>query len=293
MNDQAQSLRRLMKFKQEMPPTPLSTGNTRIITVTSGKGGVGKSNFTLNFALALQARGCKVLILDADLGLANLDVLMGTRPRYNLYHMLKQRKSVWEIIHESHGIQLIAGGTGLSELVHLTDQELQEFARQICQLNGHVDYILFDTGAGLTEQTLHFILSSDETIVVTTPEPPAITDAYALIKTVAASGTSAKIRLVVNRATGQKEGKQTADKIHMAARRFLQLDLPTLGHVLEDESVVKAVKMQTPFTIAFPNSRASKCVKELAALFLLGQHTAKPLPGVKGFLHSMMQWMKS
>lgn len=298
MDDQAQVLRKLMgRGLGSSEQTPRST---RIITVTSGKGGVGKSNFTLNFALALQEKGYRVIILDADLGLANLDVLMGTRPKYNLYHMLKQKISIWDIIHESHGVQLIAGGSGLSELITLTEPEQQRFAEQIYLLNGHVDYLLLDTGAGLSEQTLHFIWSSDETVVVTTPEPTAITDAYALIKSVAFSEDAAlasppSIRLVVNRVTAEKEGKQTADKMHLAARRFLQLDLPILGCVAEDPSVVKAVKLQVPLLKAFPNSKAAKGIRELALRYTASAGTddqEKAVPGVKGFLQSMMRWMK-
>ncbi|WP_010269521.1 MinD/ParA family protein [Paenibacillus senegalensis] len=298
MDDQAQVLRRLMEKKSYIPENPPKS--TRIITVTSGKGGVGKSNFTLNFALALQEMGYRVLILDADLGLANLDVLMGIRPKYNLYHMLTKRISVWDIIHESHGIQLIAGGSGLSELVAMTEKEQDRFAEQISLLHGHVDFLLLDTGAGISEQTLHFVWSSDETIVVTTPEPTAITDAYALIKSAAfgegAAATSLpSIRLVINRITAEKEGRQTGDKMHLAARRFLQMELPVLGCVADDPSVVKAVKLQTPLLKAFPNSRAAKNIKDLALRYTsaAGAHAQdKPLPGVKGFLQSMMTWMK-
>ncbi|MFD0869172.1 sporulation initiation inhibitor protein soj [Chlamydia abortus] len=293
MNDQAQSLRRLMSMRASSESDP-SSGQTRVITVTSGKGGVGKSNFTLNFALALQARGHKVLIFDADMGLANLDTLMGVSPRYNLYHLLKQNKSIQAIIHECYGgLQFIAGGSGVTELLHLSEQELDIFKREIERLNGVVDFIIFDTGAGLSNETLRFILSADETIIVTTPEPPSITDAYAVMKMVKGLGHEVNFRLVVNRATDLREGTQTADKIRMAAHRFLQTDVPALGYVLDDSNVSKAVKMQKPFTVAYPHSSASRSIANIADRFLSGS-TSQPSAnaGIKGFLYRMFKRVK-
>ena len=158
--------------------------------MTSGKGGVGKSNFTLNFALTLQSKGYKVLVFDADIGLANIDVLMGISSKYNLYHLLKKEKTIWEIIQKGYNdLEFIAGGSGFNDLLRLTDEELDYFAEQVMQLNGYVDFIIFDTGAGLSKETLKFILAAEEAIVVTTPEPTSITDAYAIIKMVNSMGS--------------------------------------------------------------------------------------------------------
>ncbi|GIP33086.1 MinD/ParA family protein [Paenibacillus sp. J2TS4] len=291
MNDQAQSLRKLMRMKaaEEKP----AFSHTRVITVTSGKGGVGKSNFTLNFALALQARGRKVLIFDADIGLANLDVLMGVTPRYNLYHLVKQNRSIWSIIHEGYGgLKFIAGGSGFTDLLHLSEEELGMFSEQIQRLDGHVDYIIFDTGAGLSNETLQFIVSADETIVVTTAEPPSITDAYAVIKMVKGLGHDVAFRLVVNRVSGPKEGKQTADKFRIAAHRFLEMDIPILGYIPDDNCVPKAVKLQKPFTVAYPHCIASRSIHDLADRFLSGLAPQAPQAGIRGFLHSMLRWKK-
>lgn len=291
MNDQAQSLRNLIAHQQES-----RTSNTRIITVTSGKGGVGKSNFTLNFALTLQAQGYKVLVFDADIGLANIDVLMGVSSKYSLYHLLKREKTIWEIIHKGYNdLEFIAGGSGFNDLIRLTEEEVDYFADQVNQLNGYVDYIIFDTGAGLSKETLKFIVSANETIVVTTPEPTSITDAYAIIKMVHSMGLDVKFKLVVNRVTEAREGKITADKISMVAHKFLNLDIPTLGFVEDDSSVSKAVKRQVPFTIAYPNSSASRSIHHLVERFLAGETSTEPSPGaagVKGFLSKMMKLLK-
>lgn len=290
MSDQAQGLRNLVRSHNEQP-----NRSTRVITVTSGKGGVGKSNFTLNFALTLQAKGYKVLVFDADIGMANIDVLMGASPKYSLYHLLKRQKSIWEIIHKGYNdLEFIAGGSGFNDLLGLSEDELDYFVKQVDQLNGYVDFILFDTGAGLSRETLKFIVSAQETIVVTTPEPTSITDAYALIKMVHTMDYDVKFRLVINRVTDLREGKQTADKISLVARQFLQLDIPTLGYVDDDSLVSKAVKKQVPFTIAFPNSLASRGIQELAERFVSGRDFAPDAArsGVKGFLSRMMNMMR-
>lgn len=289
MNDQAQGLRNLVRSQQEAP-----SRTTRIITVTSGKGGVGKSNFTLNFALTLQAKGYKVLVFDADIGMANIDVLMGVSPKYSLYHLLKRQKSVWEIIHKGYNdIEFIAGGSGFNDLLSLSEAELDYFVEQVNQLNGYVDYILFDTGAGLSKETLKFIVAAQETIVVTTPEPTSITDAYAIIKMVNSMNYNVQFKLVINRVTEEREGKQTADKISLVAKQFLNLDIPTLGFVSDDSNVSKAVKRQIPFTVAFPNTIATKGIELLADRFIMGQSAPEPNVGVKSFLNKMMSLLKS
>jgi flagellar biosynthesis protein FlhG len=286
MTDQAQGLRNLVQIKNEQ-----GTRETRVITVTSGKGGVGKSNFTLNFALSLQSRGYKVLVFDADIGLANIDVLMGVSSKYSLYHLLKKEKTIWEIIQKGYNdLEFIAGGSGFNDLLRLTDDELDYFANQVNQLNGYVDFIIFDTGAGLSKETLKFILAAEETIVVTTPEPTSITDAYAIIKMVNSMGHKVPFTLVINRVTDDKEGKHTADKISLVAKQFLDIDIPTLGFVDDDSSVSKAVKKQIPFTIAFPNSAASKDIHSLVDRFIAGQQQGDSLhAGIKGFLSRMMK----
>ena len=289
MTDQAQGLREMVNDRHDV------TSSTKILTVTSGKGGVGKSNFTLNFALSLQAQGYRVLVFDADIGLANIDVLMGVSPKFNLYHLLKKQKTIWEIIHKGHNdLQFIAGGSGFNDLVRLTEEELEYFSDQINELNGYVDYIIFDTGAGLSKETLKFILAADQTIVVTTPEPTAITDAYAIIKMVHGMNYDVPFNLIVNRVSEYNEGRRTAEKISLVAKKFLQIEIPLLGCVEDDPHVSKAVKKQIPFSVAFPNCIAAKSVSHIATNFARGQLPAveEEQPGVKGFLNRILKLVR-
>ncbi|MFE5319583.1 MinD/ParA family protein [Paenibacillus sp. NPDC056579] len=292
MNDQAQGLRDLIWNRNHQRQHEAKA--TRILTVTSGKGGVGKSNFTLNFALTLQKKGFNVLVFDADIGLANIDVLMGVTAKYNLYHLLKKEKTIWDIIQKGpNNLQFIAGGSGFHDLIRLTEEQLDYFAEQVQQLNGTVDYIIFDTGAGLSKETLKFILAAEETIVVTTPEPTSITDAYAIIKMVHAMNEPVRFKLVVNRVADWKEGKQTADKINLVAKQFLQLDIPTLGFVYDDKNVSKAVKKQVPFTVEYPSSPASQSLSRLTNDFIAEQPPADMQgSAVKGFMNRMMKYLR-
>ncbi|CAI6027218.1 MinD/ParA family protein [Cohnella sp. JJ-181] len=280
MSDQAEALRHMVSSRD-----PDQAKQTRILTVTSGKGGVGKSNFSLNFALALQRRGFSVLLFDADIGMGNIDVLLGTPAAYNLFHLLKRDKSIWEIIQEGPGgLRFIAGGSGFKDLIRLSDEELEYFASEIAKLYGEVDYVLFDTGAGLSKETLRFIQAADETIVVTTPEPTSITDAYALMKMVKTMGQEAAFRLVVNRVGDDREGRQTSDNIRQVAKTYLSLDIPLLGFVPDDAHVSKAVKKQTALSYLYPDCPASRGIDGIAAEYLNESRKSSVQTNIKGFL---------
>ncbi|MFU1792390.1 MinD/ParA family protein [Paenibacillus azoreducens] len=295
MTDQAQMLRNLVMKREQERTARLSNAGQRtakLITVTSGKGGVGKSNFTLNFALALQSMGKKVLVFDADIGMANIDVLMGVSAEYNLYHLLRREKRIDEIIERGPGfLSFIAGGSGMSELFSLSQSDLNYFTEEIERIAGEMDYIIFDTGAGLSKENFNFIYSSDECLVVTTPEPTSITDAYALIKVVSSKGNDTAFKLIVNRAGDEREADQTADKIMMAAQRFLKVEISMLGYISEDRHVVQAVKKQVPFSIAFPNCTASMEIQRIARSYMLVPASTESgtLTGIKGF---MQKWLR-
>jgi flagellar biosynthesis protein FlhG len=299
MNDQAHSLRKLISNREKAlsleHPLNSDSLSAKFITVSSGKGGVGKSNFSLNFALALQSLGKKVLIFDADIGMANIDVLMGTSPEYNLHHLIRREKNIHEIIAKGpYELSYISGGSGMSDLISLSEHDINYFTSQIEQVANQMDYIIFDTGAGLSKENIQFITAADECIVVTTPEPTSITDAYALIKVVHGIDPNVPYQMVINRVDDEKEATFTANKIRMAAKRFLNVEIPLLGYISDDHHVVQAVKKQTPFSLAFPNSVATKDIQRLAKRYTIVPSTSEveTLTGIKGFMHKWLQRTK-
>lgn len=292
MTDQAQSLRQLVSTQFTDTSRNVPGGSAKIITVSSGKGGVGKSNFTLNFALALKSMGKKVLVFDADIGMANIDVLMGVSSRFSLYHLLRKEKSIEDVIqYGPEGLPYIAGGSGIADMLSLSEEDLNYFISQIERISSEMDYIIFDTGAGISKENMKFITSADHCFVVTTPEPTSITDAYALIKVVHGSDPEVQFSLVVNRAGDELEARQASDKIILTANRFLNLDIKMLGYVTDDPYVVKSVKRQIPFSLAFPMCEAARDVKRLALRYLAVPVSPElgPLTGIKGF---MQRWLK-
>jgi flagellar biosynthesis protein FlhG len=287
--DQAQSLREYMQrfqVQQEKKKT------SRMITVTSGKGGVGKSNFTLNFALGLVAAGKNVVILDLDLSMANINILMGMTPRYRLIDVLHQNKSIWDVIEKgTGGIEYISGGLEIQELLELDQQTLSFFWNQILELQGYADFILLDTGAGISKEHVDFILASDETIMITTPEPTSVADSYAVLKTVIQlKQQPVKFRLVVNRAQSYREAVDTSRSMKNACNQFLNVNLTTLGFVMEDSTVGKAVRSQIPFYMSYPNCEASKNIKQIVYSYLpeMEEEVAIPAKGIRGFFEKII-----
>ncbi|ASS75632.1 cobyrinic acid a,c-diamide synthase [Tumebacillus algifaecis] len=288
MNDQAERLRSLVaKSRQEETPVR----STRVITITSGKGGVGKSNFTLNYALGLAKQGKQVVILDADVGFGNIDVLMGVTPKKTLADLIRKEATLQDILETGPcDIKFIAGGSGFQDLLDIQQEEFDYLLEQLGELQGFADYVLIDTGAGLNAQTLQLILSSDDVYVVLTPEPTAITDAYALIKMVVNREPATRIQLVVNRAQSMPEGKETAEKIRLVAQRFLNVGISTLCVLLDDPNVSKSVKRQVPFLLAYPNGLASMCITNVVQAQIKGEVAGDvSTRGMKQFLHRMVR----
>ncbi|GAA0365202.1 MinD/ParA family protein [Bacillus horti] len=287
MKDQAEQLRKqLLQLQQQSKE--LEPRKTKVITVCSGKGGVGKSNFSLNFALALLRQQKKVLIFDVDLGLANIDVLLGIPPRRNMLHMIEQDLPITDIIEEGpEGLKFIAGGSGFNHLIHLEQQKIDRLFEELSHLHGQVDYIILDTGAGLSNESLRFILAADDVIVVTTPEPTAITDAYAVLKMVYTQQQKPNIRLVINRCSSHKEGRETGQKLKLVTRRFLNQEIGVLGYIPDDPNVMKAVKKQKPFLIQFPSTDASVALSNLARAYL--DLPIENQGGIKSFLTKFLK----
>jgi len=244
---------------------PFAKRRARVITVSSGKGGVGKTNISINLALAMRALGKEVLLFDADLGLANIDVLLGMSPRYNLQHFMQGQKTLQEVVTEGPlGLRIIASGNGISQLADLGSQERERMLSHFSLIEESADIVIVDTGAGISQNVIAFAMAADECLVVTTPEPTARLDAYGLIKTLNQEGYLGTIRVIVNMAEDEKEGKEMGELMSTLARRFLNYHVEYLGYVPRDKSVLKAVSSQTPFTIAFPSSAASRAVQEIA-----------------------------
>lgn len=281
--DQAQRLREFLQQKQ-------NPKRTRVIAVTSGKGGVGKSNFSVNFALALTALGQKVVIIDLDLGMANVDILLGLTPRYNILDMTGKNLSIWDIMEQGpRGLQFIAGGSGLSDVLELGESGMERILGQMEKLHGYADTILLDMGAGISQDSLRFILAADEVMLITTPEPTAITDAYSMLKILHAKNPSILIKLMINRVINGQEGKQVAEKIRLVAKKFLQYEVSTFGYLVEDSHILQAVKKQAPFCLEYPNCKAAKGLKTMAEGFLSGQEfREEELTGMKGFIHKLI-----
>ncbi|HHX59602.1 MAG TPA: MinD/ParA family protein [Epulopiscium sp.] len=279
MNDQAEQLRQIIK---EQPTSVNATASSaRIITVTSGKGGVGKSNTVVNIALCLKDLGKKVVILDADLGLANIEILLGVIPKYNLSHVLSGDKKIEEVIEQNEdGVQFISGGSGINELMFLSKEQITQFASNIASLEKMTDFILIDTSAGITDAVLSFCRLAHEIIFITTPEPTSITDAYALIKTFKANSNTGLplIKILVNKAETNNEVQQVYTKLSSVCKHFLNMNIEYLGHVLFDYNIMKAAKLQEPICKCYPKSSASNSYKVIAKTIMETISETEKLP---------------
>lgn len=261
--DQAEQLRKLVK-KNSRPRSI-----ARVITVTSGKGGVGKSSISVNLAIQLSRLGKKVVIFDADFGLANIEIMLGIRPQYNLADLMFRGKSLQDIITEGPDkIGFISGGSGIQELTRLTRDQIIYLTQKLFQLDKLADIIIIDTGAGIADSVLEFVAASSEVILVATPEPTSITDAYALLKTLNRksefSVSNTNISMLANRITSEEDGKELYEKLRVVTDKFLQIPLTYLGGVPQDNNVSKAVIQQKPVTQMSPNSEASKALIRIA-----------------------------
>ncbi|HJV47274.1 MAG TPA: MinD/ParA family protein [Bacillota bacterium] len=291
--DQASSLREYMHQFNLQQSKPFS----RVITITSGKGGVGKTSFTLNFALGLKKRGKKVVILDMDLTTANINILMGMTPKNSLLDVLYQRKTIQEILEVgTEGIEYICGELDIKDLLELDESKLSYFWSQIQELQTYADFILIDTGAGITKELINFIQASDETILVTTPEPTSIADSYTVLKTV--RGITQEIstfRLVVNRVQSFREGAETFKTLQNVSKKFLDVELLTLGYIMEDSHVRQSIKSQKPFFVSFPHCEAAKGISQIVGAYLPDARSRRSNSnsGIRGFFEKILTFGKS
>lgn len=258
MLDQAENLRSLVKQKNK---------DVRIITVASGKGGVGKSNFVVNLAIALKRKGKKVLIFDADIGMGNDDVLMGIYCKYNLFNVI-DGMDIKEVITEGvEGIKLLVGGSRINSMHEINNEERKIFIEKLMALE-EFDYILIDVGAGANKTSLDFIKAAEELIIITTAEPTALTDAYSLLKITNFFNVKNKIKIIINRATNEREGIVTYSKFKTVVNKFLKINIEYLGCILEDKKLIESVKMQKPILLSFPKANAALNINRICERIL-------------------------
>lgn len=262
--DQAEQLRNIIKTKQLRKKS-----SARVLTITSGKGGVGKSNVSINLGIQLRKMGKRVLILDADFGLANIEVLFGAIPKYTLNDVINGKKNLEDTITQGPmDIQFISGGTGVEGMANLNKIQLTNLLRNVPRLDELADVIIIDTGAGISDSVLEFVAAGSEVLLVSTPEPTSLTDAYSLLKSLhhyqRFSKQDTKIRIIANRVSSLAEGKNLHTKLNIVSEKFLGLSLDYLGCVPTDEQLVKAVMAQSPVTISYPKARSSKAFEKLA-----------------------------
>lgn len=243
-------------------------GNGTVIAITSGKGGVGKSNFCINFAIGLKELGHRPVIIDADVGFADVEVLLGIHPAHTIVDVV-QGMSIWDALsYHPSGLAFLAASTGLTDIHDLGSEEMLRLMNEMEKLHERFDVVLLDSGAGMGRNIGRLLSAADEVFLVTTPEPTAVADAYAVMKMLAHRGAVPPTRMVVNRVGNFVAGKETAEKLQLVASRFLDVEVGILGYILEDSTVSKAVMEQSALLFGFPDSVASRCVRQLVRNYL-------------------------
>jgi len=264
--DQAEKLRNLVKAENiARPQRPLA----RVITVTSGNGGVGKSNTAINLAIQFRKMGQRVIILDADFGLANIEIMFGDVPKHNLSDLIYQHKNIKEVITWRPGeVGFISGGSGIAGLSNLSRDYLVYIIQNLAELDAIADVIIVDTGAGISDAVLEFLVASGEIILVTTPEPTSITDSYSLLKALNRhprfSSENSSVKMLANKVSSKEEGQMLFNKLNAVVSRYLKMPVSFLGSIPEDPMLGKAVMQQAPVSLFAPNSRSAVAYNEIA-----------------------------
>lgn len=267
--DQAERLRRMVKSNT----VTASPSTARVITVTSGKGGVGKTNTAVNLAVQFKKAGKRVILFDADFGMANIEVMFGAVPKYNLTDMVQKGMPLKNIVTEGPmGIGFISGGSGVADLVDMEKDQLQYLIQRMRELDEMADIIVIDTGAGIGSTVMEFLTASSEIMLLTTPEPTSITDSYSLLKTLNNTPgfleKGARIYFLANRVESKSEGRAMFQNLNVVVNKFLSIQMEYLGIVPQDDAILRAVMQQSPVSINAPSSRSSRAFENLAAQLL-------------------------
>ena len=270
--DQAQQLRNVIKCKNQN-----NSNTARVLTVTSGKGGVGKSNVSVNLAVQLRKAGKRVIIFDADFGLANVEVMFGAIPQYNLSDLIYQGKSIKEIITPGPmDIGFISGGSGILGLNNLYREQIMYLVKSIGELNELADYIIIDTGAGISDHVLEFVVASPEVLLIATPEPSSLTDSYSLLKALfknpGFNPDKTTVQVIANKVHSAEDAQNVYDKLNSGVAQFLHGSLNYLGMIPQDATLEKAVRQQKTVSLYEPNSNSAKAFERLASNLLEGTH---------------------
>lgn len=281
MADQAEKLRNIV---QKINEQKAERRGARIIAITSGKGGVGKTSFAVNFAFALAEMGKRVAIIDADFGFSNVDILLGASTRYDLGHVIRGERSLEESVAIcENGVKFISGGSGVEDLLNIEEDKIAIIVDQLKALEEQNDYIIFDTGAGMQKPTLRLLQASDDTILILTPEPTSIMDAYVILKTLAAHVQRPNISLVVNRVSSESEAELTCRNFKLVVKKFLEYHLATLGYIYTDSAMTKSIAAFKPLMQKFPDSMCAKQFRDVAKKYIAEEECSFKPGGLKGF----------
>ncbi len=276
--DQASKLRQMVSSDNGIE-------NARVIAVTSGKGGVGKTSLSVNLAIEMSKRGKKVVIFDADFGLANVEVMLGIRPKYNLLDIFKNKKSIEEIITKGpNGIGFISSGSGVLELATMDHDNIRVLINQMSKLDKLYDVVIIDTGAGITDSVMEFVMVSPEILLVVTPEPTSITDAYSLLKVLRRKDDFnpmyKTINVVSNRVSRTDEGREIYEKMNTVSSKFLNTRLQYLGEIYQDRNASLAIIEQKPVCLSYPLSQAARGISGIADRLMNDEVQSVPKDGI-------------
>ena len=290
--DQAERLRSLISKRRNIPAEE-RTETMRVISITSGKGGVGKTNFALNLAIYMARTGKRVVIVDADFGLANVEVLLGINPKYTFNDVLTGEVSVKDALSDGpEGLMFLSGGSGMIQLADISESQIDVLLNSFNQLEELTDILLIDTGAEISKSVTNLLRASHETIVVTTSDPTSITDAYAVIKAMSDDNPEPpQLKIVINRVDSQKEGREVYDRLRRVCDRFLNVKPISLGYIPYDKNLSRAVKSQEPVALMFPNSESSRSIESIGLKLLDVEE--KKSTGITSFIGRLMGLMKN